>query len=206
MDEAQASATASSDSVSCPRPESQLDSPSYLQEPDSSLVDSLCNWIEKHGWLCLAALLVVFAISILAVNASRPLWFDETFTMNLATQPNLHDMWRGMPMDGNPPLEPLLVYLGVHIFRSDRTRHPATGNHRLRSGHRICVFYLPAPAWSSFPDSSVYSCSVLVPVGTGIRYRRQALWARSDVCLPGLFGPGRKAPLTYCAPTAGKSG
>lgn len=75
-----------------------------------------CRIFEAHQAVGLSLLLAgVFLLSAW-VSHVRPFWFDELFTMMLATQPTLHAMWEGMPADGNPPLMDLLVRGSIHVL------------------------------------------------------------------------------------------
>jgi hypothetical protein len=46
----------------------------------------------------------------------KTLWYDEIFTVLVATQPTWHKFVQAMPADGNPPLYALLTRLSIHLF------------------------------------------------------------------------------------------
>src|SRR5689334_9243152 len=50
----------------------------------------------------------------------KPLWYDEIFSIIVATQPTWHAMKEAMPGDGNPPLYALLTKAAIHFFGESR--------------------------------------------------------------------------------------
>lgn len=78
--------------------------------------EQFSEFLERHEAVIVSVLLVSVLVLSILIGRTRPLWFDELFTMLLATQPNLHDFWLAMPSDGNPPLLALLGRLLVPIF------------------------------------------------------------------------------------------
>lgn len=83
--------------------------------PDSP-GEHVSRFLERHEAVLLGILLVSVLVLSILIGRIRPMWFDELFTMLLATQPNLHEFWRAMPADGNPPLLALLGRMLVPVF------------------------------------------------------------------------------------------
>jgi hypothetical protein len=66
-------------------------------------------------WTYPAALLVLlFAVEIHTAY-TRPFWFDELSILFISSTPTLHEMFRAIPTDGNPPLYFLLARGCLHL-------------------------------------------------------------------------------------------
>jgi len=74
-----------------------------------------------------AALMIrceVVGVSVVALGyvllevarAARPLWFDEIFTFQIARLPDLGNVFRAIPADGNPPLYYLLARISFRLL------------------------------------------------------------------------------------------
>jgi len=75
-------------------------------------------------------ILVVATVFVFAAICShyKHFWYDEIFTVIVANQPNLHQFAQAMPMEGNPPMNTLLVRLCIHLLGLSEfsVRLPAT--------------------------------------------------------------------------------
>lgn len=70
---------------------------------------------NRQGWTFWVGVAAIMG-GALVVAANRPLWFDEIFTWQIATRPNIRDLIAALgPMDPSPPLHYLLVR-GAHVL------------------------------------------------------------------------------------------
>jgi hypothetical protein len=75
------------------------------------------NRVSERGreLLWLGLFLGVLLIPEIRAASLRPFWFDELSTLFVTTAPSLRDMFRAVPVDGNPPLYFLLARLCLHL-------------------------------------------------------------------------------------------
>ena len=61
-------------------------------------------------------LLVMMPVLCLQLRTAflRPFWFDELFTFLVSSRSSLNEMFRAIPLDGNPPLYFILARLCLH--------------------------------------------------------------------------------------------
>lgn len=73
--------------------------------------------IEKHPYLVLCLLTVVYLCGAVLHAASRPFWYDEVITLIVAKSPDLATTWKAaLECDANPPLPHLLTHLSIGWF------------------------------------------------------------------------------------------
>jgi Dolichyl-phosphate-mannose-protein mannosyltransferase len=84
---------------------------------------------KKAAYVCMALLCVYVVIRGVVGAASRLFWFDELFTLTIAGQPSLHDMWTAIRsgFDSAPPLFYLVerVALGLSSNQQIALRLPS---------------------------------------------------------------------------------
>ena len=78
--------------------------------------DFVYNLLTRYEIVSLTLLLVFVFIYAAVASLHKPLWFDELFTIIVATQPTLHKFAQAMPPEGNPPINTLLTRFFIHIF------------------------------------------------------------------------------------------
>ncbi len=71
--------------------------------------------MSRYEAVCVSIVALGYALMELA-SAARPLWFDELFTFQIARLPDLRDIFRAIPADGNPPLYYLLTRLSFNLL------------------------------------------------------------------------------------------
>jgi hypothetical protein len=76
---------------------------SFVTELDET--DLSVKW-KKAAYIFMGLLVVYVIVRGVVGAASRLFWFDELFTLTIANQPSLHDMWRAITsgFDSAPPL------------------------------------------------------------------------------------------------------
>jgi hypothetical protein len=73
--------------------------------------------LEKHRFLVMAALTVVYAIGAMLHGRGKPLWYDEIITVIAASAPGAAATWTAaMQVDANPPLPHLLTHFSIQWF------------------------------------------------------------------------------------------
>jgi len=78
--------------------------------------DFVYDLLTRYEIVSLTLLLVFVFIYAAVASLHKPLWFDELFTIIVATQPTLHKFAQAMPPEGNPPINTLLTRFFIHIF------------------------------------------------------------------------------------------
>ena len=70
------------------------------------------RWLAK---VFLAAIVLAVLVVELRAAALRSLWFDELSTLIVSSAPTMRQMFREIPVDGNPPLYFLLARFCLHL-------------------------------------------------------------------------------------------
>ena len=93
------------------------DLPPFASGNARDLGDLCYDALSRYGFLSLLLLLLAL-VFIRSVSEShlKVIWYDEVFSVIVATQPTWHRFALAMPADGNPPLYPLLTRLSIHLF------------------------------------------------------------------------------------------
>ena len=87
------------------------------EKPGQRTIADFCYDLLTRHEIAFVILLLVTAFVYAVLNSHRKLfWYDELFTVIVATQPTWHRFAQAMPADGNPPLGTLLTRLSIHIF------------------------------------------------------------------------------------------
>jgi hypothetical protein len=81
-----------------------------------SLGDIVFAFLARYEIAVLLLLLILTAAFAVLRSYHKYMWYDEIFTVIVATQPTMHRFVEAMPPEGNPPLNTLLVRLCVHLF------------------------------------------------------------------------------------------
>lgn len=81
-----------------------------------SIGEMAYGFLDRHSHLVLAFICLVFFALIVQINHRKPLWYDEIFTVLVATQPDWNHFVGAMPPEGNPPLNAVLVRFFVSLF------------------------------------------------------------------------------------------
>ena len=104
----------------------------------TSAGDRLAGLIARREALVLI-LTLVFVAAALILRSTRPLWFDELFTLQISSLPGFAEMVRDIPSDGNPPLMYLLVRACLGMVRTQEVavRLPSVAAF---SGALFCVY------------------------------------------------------------------
>lgn len=81
-----------------------------------SVGDWLYDFVARYetAWL-IFVLVMVFGAAILG-SRHKHFWFDEIFTIIVASQPSWHKFAQAMPADGQPPITALLTRLSIRLF------------------------------------------------------------------------------------------
>lgn len=83
----------------------------------SRSVGDLCyDMLSRHALVFLLLLLSLVFLRAVAESHGKRLWYDEIFSVIVATQPTWHRFAQAMPADANPPIYALLTRLCIHIF------------------------------------------------------------------------------------------
>ncbi len=69
---------------------------------------------KKAAYIFMGLLVMYTIVRGIAGAAHRPFWFDELFTLTIANQPSLHDLWHAVTrgFDSAPPFFYLVERLG----------------------------------------------------------------------------------------------
>lgn len=94
----------------------EMQEESFTRSKGRSVADLMASFMGLHEWVCLTFAIFVLAVGRLRTSYSKPLWFDEFFTLNLATLPTWAQFRQGLPVDANPPLLALLDHVMVRFF------------------------------------------------------------------------------------------
>jgi hypothetical protein len=84
--------------------------------------------LEKNKYFVLLALTIFYAAGAMAHARSKPLWYDEIFTVIAASAPDAAGTWKlAQQVDASPPLTHLLTHFAVRWFGNGEvaTRLPA---------------------------------------------------------------------------------
>jgi hypothetical protein len=74
-------------------------------------------WMEKHKYLILFLLTIVYSVGARNRAAGKPFWYDEVITLIAAQTPDLATTWKAaLQCDANPPLPHLLTHLAIRWF------------------------------------------------------------------------------------------
>ena len=74
-----------------------------------SVGDFIFDLLARYEIVFLALLLVFVFLYAAVSSFHKRLWYDELFTVIVATQPTLHKFALAMPAEGNPPINTLLT-------------------------------------------------------------------------------------------------
>lgn len=69
-----------------------------------TLADRGYDFIEENEFAILGILLILVTVFSLLRSHHKLFWYDEIFTIIVASQPNFHSFLAAMPAEGNPPL------------------------------------------------------------------------------------------------------
>ena len=88
-----------------------------LRERLAKILDRIAGRIEADRALCLAILVQLYLLLVLP-RSFRPLWFDEIYTYNLTTLPDLRAVWHALMVgaDSNPPLFHVVTRAATALF------------------------------------------------------------------------------------------
>jgi len=78
--------------------------------------DKVDRFFDRYSGLIVTLTCLVFFALIVLIGHRKPIWYDEVFTITVATQPDWNHFIRALPPEGNPPLNVLLVRFFVHLF------------------------------------------------------------------------------------------
>jgi 4-amino-4-deoxy-L-arabinose transferase-like glycosyltransferase len=89
-------------------------SPSFEQD-----ARKIATALERHRYLVLALLTIVYAFGAGRHAANKPLWYDEIITVISASAPDVAGTWRAaQATDASPPLLHLLTHFSMQWFGS----------------------------------------------------------------------------------------
>ena len=78
------------------------------------------DWIDqlaiRHERAFFIAALSLFSLPVAYEACTRPIWFDEFFTLVLSGLPTFSEMLKAMPADGQPPLQYLLTRIALRFI------------------------------------------------------------------------------------------
>jgi hypothetical protein len=80
------------------------------------LGDFCYNVLSRYALLFLLGILTIFFAYTIALSHGKSLWYDEIFSVIVATQPSWHKFAQAMPADANPPLYALLTRISISLF------------------------------------------------------------------------------------------
>ncbi len=89
------------------------------QTPTSLETDTraLAGILERHRYLILCLLTLIYAFGALAHARGKPLWYDEIITTIVASAPDVPTVWKAAgETDINPPLPHLLIHFSMQWF------------------------------------------------------------------------------------------
>jgi hypothetical protein len=81
-----------------------------------SIADFIYDLLARYELVFLALLLAFVFVYAAVSSLHKRLWYDELFTVIVATQPTLHKFALAMPPEGNPPINTLLTRFFIRIF------------------------------------------------------------------------------------------
>src|SRR4051794_11276944 len=89
-------------------------SPSFEQDARKIAIS-----LERHRYLFLILLTIVYALGAVRHAANRPLWYDEIITVISASAPDAAGTWKAaQATDASPPLLHLLTHFSMQWFGS----------------------------------------------------------------------------------------
>jgi hypothetical protein len=77
---------------------------------------AVARFISRHERLCLLVAVAISGSTATYRAYTTPLWFDEFFTLFIARLSSFSEMVRGIPADGQPPLNYLLTHVFIRLF------------------------------------------------------------------------------------------
>ncbi len=83
---------------------------------DVTYGDVFSRFLEHYETQSLGALLLLTFVAAMLISHYRTFWFDELFTMLVASQPDFHSLSMALAADGNPPLLHLIVRALIPVF------------------------------------------------------------------------------------------
>ena len=73
--------------------------------------------MERHAWIVVLVLLLIYVPAVLDASRGKPLWHDELYTWYTSQAPTFGDMWHDLRRyDLNPPLIFVLTRLSFRCF------------------------------------------------------------------------------------------
>jgi len=72
--------------------------------------------IVRHERKCLLSALSILGLSAIYDACTKPLWFDEFFTLFVSRLPSLKEMLRAVPADSQPPMQDLVTHLSLRFL------------------------------------------------------------------------------------------
>lgn len=72
--------------------------------------------LVRHERVAVLLALLLFLLSIAFNVLTRPIWFDECFTLFISRLPSLQQMLPAMPADSQPPMQYLLTHVSMRLF------------------------------------------------------------------------------------------
>ena len=89
-------------------------SPSFEQDARKIAIS-----LERHRYLVLILLTIIYALGAVRHAANRPLWYDEIITVISASAPDAAGTWKAaQATDASPPLLHLLTHFSMQWFGS----------------------------------------------------------------------------------------
>ena len=82
----------------------------------SSLGEKIYAMLDRFSVACLVLLLLVVAACAVLSSSQKPFWYDEIFTVLVATRPTWHGFFQALPPEGNPPLNTVLTRLCLALL------------------------------------------------------------------------------------------
>src|SRR3974377_1932798 len=78
---------------------------------------SLAASVDRHRYLVLLVLTLVYAIGAIGHARAKPFWYDEIITLIAASAPSPAAVWNvAQNTDASPPLPHLLTHFAVRWF------------------------------------------------------------------------------------------
>lgn len=85
-----------------------------------TVLDVVDTTVSRCAVYVFCVVLICVAYRSYVGSLTKPFWYDEIFSIIVATQPSWHAMKEAMVGDGNPPLYALLIRALMHLSRESR--------------------------------------------------------------------------------------